>query len=853
MAQSYVSENGTIYLAGAYPSYKVQKTVGGLSATGVLMLVGEADQGPAYSEEDKISDNFFSVDEKAQVVSKYGSGALVDAYLNATSAANDPDILGAPSAIYLLKTNTSVAASLNLLKTSGGIWAALTAKSAGKLGNFIYASVVADTVEAVPSVTFSYMPPGNALGTSLKVCGNADGTAADCGVHAQYELPASLVSTINGTVAAAAIVTASGGTARLCVGASVAILTVTVVTGASLPTIVITTAEPTGWAVAPVVGDTLYIMTASTIKGVGNKNMGGYLVTSVTTSSVTAIKVRNLAGTVAVSTDVEATTGVANGGSFDAHAPVTIAMDAAFMAPAIDGYGKSLEISNSATGGAFSDSCYNLTNGVPVQCAWNSKVGAGVVVPSIAETIRTLNVNRQSDGASEEWTVGGDIVINVGIYHGTASAATMTISDTALTTTITGATAYNLSLNLRDFKTVGDLVAYINSQTYYTATVGSGFYNQMLLNVDSKCILDHGTFNIWAVNDGAMPGRIKMDAYAFEKELADSSALVELASRPAAGLPIVTAVSYLSAGARGGSTNTSVGGAIDACERIRGNFLVTLFSRNYIDDAAEGLTDATSTYTIDAINAYAKSHVLKMSTVKRRRNRQAFVSKNGTFTEAKAAANILASHRVAMTFQDSRNVNSAGELIQFQSWLLAVQAAAMQAAGFYRSILFKKINTSGVLMADNTFDDAFDPDLEDAVRNGLLVAQAADDSGFKWNSDQTTYGTDDNFVWNSIQAVYAADTVALTLAQRMERNYVGQSLADVSASAAMTFLKGIMSDLKRLKLIASSDDAVLGFKNAKIKIAGNVMTIDLEIKLATTLVFIPITFMVTQVTQEATQ
>jgi hypothetical protein len=375
----------------------------------------------------------------------------------------------------------------------------------------------------------------------------------------------------------------------------------------------------------------------------------------------------------------------------------------------------------------------------------------------------------------------------------------------------------------------------------------------MLLNVDSKCILDHGTFNIWAVNDGAMPGRIKMDAYAFEKELADSSALVELASRPAAGLPIVTAVSYLSAGARGGSTNISVGGAIDACERIRGNFLVTLFSRNYIDDAAEGLTDATSTYTIDAINAYAKSHVLKMSTVKRRRNRQAFVSKNGTFTEAKAAANILASHRVAMTFQDSRNVNSAGELIQFQSWLLAVQAAAMQAAGFYRSILFKKINTSGVLMADNTFDDAFDPDLEDAVRNGLLVAQAADDSGFKWNSDQTTYGTDDNFVWNSIQAVYAADTVALTLAQRMERNYVGQSLADVSASAAMTFLKGIMSDLKRLKLIASSDDAVLGFKNAKIKIAGNVMTIDLEIKLATTLVFIPITFMVTQVTQEAVQ
>jgi hypothetical protein len=76
-------------------------------------------------------------------------------------------------------------------------------------------------------------------------------------------------------------------------------------------------------------------------------------------------------------------------------------------------------------------------------------------------------------------------------------------------------------------------------------------------------------------------------------------------------------------------------------------------------------------------------------------------------------------------------------------------------------------------------------------------------------------------------------------------------LADISASAALGFLKGVMADLKRLKLTAPSDDAPLGFKNAKLKIAGNTMTVDLEIKLATTLVFIPITFMVTQVTQVA--
>lgn len=848
MAQSFVSDAGTIYLAGAYPQYKVQKTVGGLSATGVLMLVGEADQGPAASEETKISDNFFSVEEKAQVVAKYGSGQLVDAYLAATAAANDPDIQGAPSAIYLLKSNVSTTASLSLQKTGGGVWGTLYAKSAGKLGNSIYGSVVSAQAEVVPSVTFSYLPPTDANGTSLKICGNGNGTATDGGVHAQAEISTTFVTGVNN--AAGSVITATGGTARLVVGASVALLTVGVVSGASLPTITITTAEINGWSAAPPVGDTLYIAVGSTIIGAGTKNGGSYLVSSVTTSSLTAIKVRNLDGSTPSASTIEAATGVANG-SFECYAPVTMVMDVAFMAAVIDGYSKSLEISDNSTGDKFSDLCYNLTNGVPVKCVWNSLAAAGALTTSVSESIVTLGLHRSSDGASEDWTIGGDVVIKIGYSNGTATLATVTISDTALITTITGVSASNLSLNLRDFKTVGELVAYINSQQYYTCSVGSGFMTQMPLSVDNKCVLDHGVFNIWAINPGAEPGRIKKDAYLFQKALAEGSSLVELTNRPVAGLPVVTAVSYLSGGARGISTNTTISSAIDSCERIRGNFLVTLFSRNAVDDASEGLTDANSTYLIDSINALAKTHVLKMSTVKRRRNRQAFVSKKASFAEAKLAASIMASHRVAMTFQDSKVNDSTGTLTQFQGWMLAVQAAAMQAAGFYRSILFKKINTNGILVADGSFDDQFDPDLEQAVLNGLLVAQAADDTGFKWNSDQTTYGTDDSFVWNSIQAVYAADTVALTLAQRMEKNYAGQSLADISASAALSFLKGIMADLKRLKLIASSDDAVLGFKNAKIKIAGNVMTVDMEIKLATTLVFIPITFTVTQVVQEA--
>ncbi len=60
-----------------------------------------------------------------------------------------------------------------------------------------------------------------------------------------------------------------------------------------------------------------------------------------------------------------------------------------------------------------------------------------------------------------------------------------------------------------------------------------------------------------------------------------------------------------------------------------------------------------------------------------------------------------------------------------------------------------------------------------------------------------------------------------------------------------------MADFMKLKLIASSDDALAGFKNASITINGPVMLVSAEIKLAGALYFIPISFLVSPVTQSA--
>src|SRR5690606_12364458 len=129
--------------------------------------------------------------------------------------------------------------------------------------------------------------------------------------------------------------------------------------------------------------------------------------------------------------------------------------------------------------------------------------------------------------------------------------------------------------------------------------------------------------------------------------------------------------------------------------------------------------------------------------------------------------------------------------------------------------------------------------IEDALDAGLLFMEK-DIAGSKWVADQTTYKVDTNFVYNSIQAVYDMDLVSLDLAASFQRAFVGQSLADVDDATGLSFLASKMDSYKKQKLISASDDAPLGFKNAKIRISGPIMEVAVEIKLTTAIYFVPI-------------
>lgn len=839
MTQKFNTDSGTLITPGAYPQIKVQNGVGGLSATGILMLVGEADSGPRFSLESDLEDNAFGPDQLAAVVAKYKSGPLVDAFRAAAQPANDPQITGSPSRMILVKTNNSTKAAGNLPAWGGGTYGVLKDKSYGKLGNLIYFQVAAATSEVVPTTAaFTYIPAVGTVAYEIRV----NGGSAVGGTLSANQTPAQIVSTIDGLAG----VTATGGANRNILTVSGTLLLDANPGGAGATVVDIT--RSIAWAVTPSIGDTLIIPTGSVLAGGADENVGAYVVTAATATTVRATKLSDagksgaVIGTITNPADVSPAASIAATTDLSAWAPVVISVDAGNP---VDGLGKSLEIAQ-LTGGTdlLARTAYVLGTTTPV--TWVSKTTAPKLLVSASEYRANLQVNRQLDNASEDLIAGGEIALKIG-YTGTT--ATVTVTDTTLSTSVTGGSGGNLSLALADFPTISDLATYINSQTGYTASVGTAVLGQIPTSA-----LDNVSAVGICTTFGEKNGRLKIDGYRFFNAVTQSG-LVQLgdpAAQIGSGVPrTTTGITYLSGGLKGASTSADFTAGIDALERVTGNFLIPLVSRDAASDIADGLTDSNSTYAIDTVNAYAKTHVLKMATLKKRKNRQAFLSKNDTFANAREAAANLASFRTSLCFQDFKKIDSSGNLTQFQSWMGATLAAGMQAAGFYRAIFNKGIDTSGVLMRDGSFNDRDDTQVEDALTSGLLPAKRAATGGFTWISDQTTYGKDDNFVFNSIQAVYVADVVALSLAQSMEGAFVGQSVADISASIALSFLEGKMADFLRLKLIAPSDDAPKGFKNASIQIQGPAMIVNVEIKLAGAIYFIPIQFLVSPVSQRA--
>lgn len=490
-----------------------------------------------------------------------------------------------------------------------------------------------------------------------------------------------------------------------------------------------------------------------------------------------------------------------------------------------DGFGRSFELIDSTPGDL---AAIGLVAGTS-----SSSAEAGIEV----------QISRADIGLSETIDVSPNIALFIG-YQGTTALLTIDQSTGLLTVTRTGGSGANLSVDMSQYKTVADLAAYINAQTGYSSSASAAAQQLPPSALDEVTNLP-----IASSVAGGKPGRVKDALYSFEIAM-NSSRAVDFTAQAGAGIPApMASPAFLAGGLKGSTSAAESVAAINALAGLQVNIVVPLFSRDASADIIDGLTDPASTYTIDAIHAATKSHVIQYSTPKLKRNRIAILSFWGSYTDTKQKAQNIAQYRCSLAFQRPSQVNSQGQIISFLPWYQACLAAGMQAGGFYKAIVNKFANTISFLDPDG-FDSGSPGDVEDALDAGLLFWMQ-ENAGARWVSDQTTYGFDANFVYNSIQAVYVSDILALDLTDSFQRSFVGKSLADVDASTALTFLAQKMDGYKRLKMIAGSADAPLGYKNAKVSILAPTMTIAVEIKLATAIYFVPITINISQIQQTA--
>jgi hypothetical protein len=468
-------------------------------------------------------------------------------------------------------------------------------------------------------------------------------------------------------------------------------------------------------------------------------------------------------------------------------------------------------------------------------------LSAGLNISSTEPAIE-IAISRSDTGLNETIDVQSDVALQIG-YAG--SSASLTISDGMLTTVVSGGSGSNLNVDITQFITIGELATFLQTQPGYIASAMASAQQLPTSSLDKV-----SGIGIASSSSSLMPGRIKKSLANFVKAIATSSA-VDFIPTASAGLPDAMPLAILlSGGTRGSTSSADIVNSMNQVAGIQCNIIVPLFSQDASGDIALGLTDLSSTYSIAAINAAVKSHCLQYSTPKLKRNRSCILSKLDTYQNVKSEAQSLANYRCALTMQSVSQVNSAGNVQVFQPWYTACLAAGMQAGGFYKAIVNKAANVISYIDPAG-FDSGSPGSVEDALNAGLLFLSKDNARAGYWVSDQTTYGFDTNFVYNSIQAVYCSDLIALDMAQSFQVTFVGKSLADVDASVALAFLAQKMNGYKALKLIASSTDAPLGYKNAGVKISGPEMDVNVEIKLATAIYFIPININISQVQSSA--
>jgi len=466
-------------------------------------------------------------------------------------------------------------------------------------------------------------------------------------------------------------------------------------------------------------------------------------------------------------------------------------------------------------------------------------ISTGLKLPSSEEKMR-LVVARTSDNSLEDsddlaGDIGGQIFLEIG-YLGTT--ATLTISSTALTTTVVGGTGGNLSLTLANFRTLTDVATYINSQSGYSALIPAEVNASL-----SPSVLDRvSSLGIASSTAGVKPGKIKADAYSMFDYVRRNSALVSIPNTGSRkGLPDPIPATFLANGSRGASANSNFLAGLDSLESIEDvDLIVPLVSQDASDDLAEqeGYTDNSSTYTVAAIHLATKNHCKKMSATKARKERACYLGMRGTISEVTSQSLSLNSEFASLVAQDVSILGTDGNLFWGQPHLAAALCAGMQAGGDIGEPTTKKlINASAIRHVKKqgltpTLTEAINPKtkLDVLIEKGVLPLNNPSSGGVEIVVQNATYSRDSNFVFNRPSVFSAMNYIAKVMRKSLEDKFVGTKQKTSTKDAIKAEVVALMADFLRSDIIVGDDsNGGVGYKSLSLRIDGNAVYIDITV------------------------
>lgn len=378
-------------------------------------------------------------------------------------------------------------------------------------------------------------------------------------------------------------------------------------------------------------------------------------------------------------------------------------------------------------------------------------------------------------------------------YTGAGSAATLTVNDQTLTTSVTGAPADNLNISFATYTTVQQVIDFINATGKYTATlsVASSSALPSASQFDPKVAVDVKT----------APITLTANLQALVDFLNSATNVFCTATRavnPASGSPAFnTAPSYFLGGSDGTPTTTDWTNAITALQTVDCQIVVPV-------------TDQA------VVHAAALSHVNFMST-NGRKPRVAILG--GALGEYSAAAAVptstitartsaLNSSRAMLVSPGIKYFDVNGNLQLKSAAFLAAMVGGMCAAQPTGTPLTHKY-LSNIQGLEVNFLPA---DQVNLLLNGVAPVEFVQNKGFRIVQSKTTWLGTPNFALNELSTQMAIDAVTRRVQDTLDDQLVGQIVSPQTLALAVSICETVLIQAQRDNLIVGDKNSP-SFKN----------------------------------------